>query len=126
MDDISIRKYAVPWTDTDNTIIALYSHDRWVGTVEVAVSNTGDRKGEALIWNLHVLEPLRGFGYGRRLLAEAEETARLSGCHTTVMEWDGKDSPRWVLDWYFRRGYDEKEFGRDCALLKKTINNNNQ
>ena len=56
-------------------------------------------------------------------MEKAQEAARQSGCHTAALEWSLRESPHWVIDWYYRIGFDEKEFGRDCSLMKKDIKN---
>jgi hypothetical protein len=39
------------------------------------------------------------------------------------LEWSLKESPYWVIEWYTRLGYDEKEIGNGCALLKRPLTN---
>ena len=93
------------------------------GIVEVAAYKAGKHQGEAIIWNLYVNEQHRRHGLARRLMEKAQEAARQSGCHTAALEWSLRESPHWVIDWYYRIGFDEKEFGRDCSLMKKDIKN---
>ncbi len=124
--DYYMLLYSTEWTDTDNTVISLYEkgNTQQIGIVEVTVFKTGERQGEAYVWNLHVKDELRGRGYGRALLSEAYDVAMLAGCKTVTLEWDEKDSPRWVLDWYVREGFDEREFGRGCAFMAKAVKEN--
>lgn len=56
-----------------------------------------------------------------KCVVNSVEQARKQGLKTVCLEWERKDSPKWVLDWYLRQGYDEKEFGRDCEFLVKQI-----
>lgn len=125
--DYYMREYRTEWTDTDNTVVGIFekgSGEVQAGIVEVTVFKTGERQGEAYVWNLHVAEPCRGRGYGRALLSAAYDVARLAGCRTVTLEWDERDTPRWVLDWYVRQGFDEREFGRGCAFMAKAVSEN--
>ena len=61
--------------------------------------------GDALIWNLCVSADFRRKGIGRGLLECAEMVGRSKGVKRSYLEWSGKDSERWVLDWYVRKGY---------------------
>jgi hypothetical protein len=56
------------------------------------------------------------------ILHNLEAIAKREGHKSVFLEWELKNSPRWVLEWYERRGYEVKEFdGRDsyCLLEKK-------
>ena len=122
--------YTTVWPTCDNVVISLC--EKWggvpvqVGIVEVRVFKDGKHKGEAYLWNLFVNPECRGRGYARILMQAAYDRAQESGCHTCVLEWDMKESPRWVFQWYTRLGYDEKEFGHDNALMKLPIKENNE
>lgn len=118
-----IRNYEIRWHNVNNNIISLCEIGKYIpcGVVEVSVFKEGEQKGEAYIWNLHVRESMRGKGYGRQLLEKAIEVAFDAGCTKATLEWDIKDSPQWVLDWYVRNGFEEKEFGRGYAHMEKTL-----
>jgi GNAT superfamily N-acetyltransferase len=120
--------YITEWKDKDNVIISLwYCEDfdddipEQVGVVELAVHKNGEHQGEALVWNLYVDKEHRRKGLARRLMDEARKWAKHLGAHTCALEWSLEESPHWVLDWYCRLGYDEKEFGPGCALMKRPI-----
>ena len=121
--------YITEWKDKDNAIISLWNRDEnyndteQVGVVELAVYKHGEHEGEALVWNLYVDEGHRRNGLARELMDEAHKTAKHLGVKVTALEWSLKDSPHWVLDWYCRLGYDEKEFGPGNALMKRPLTN---
>mgnify|MGYP002621768136 CR=1 FL=1 len=118
--------FCTEWTDCDNIVISLYENGNpyQIGIVEVRVFKTGDHKGEAFIWNLYVCDTHRGKGYGRVLLSDAYDVAMLADCKKEILEWDLRDSPHWVYDWYVREGFEEKEFGKGYALMVKEIKEN--
>ena len=117
--------YITEWKDKDNVIISLWNDEHnvsdQVGVVELAVYKHGEHEGEALVWNLYVDEGHRRKGLARKMMDEAHKTAKHLGVKVTALEWSLKDSPHWVLDWYCRLGYDEKEFGPGNALMKRPI-----
>ena len=108
-------------------IISLWHYDydtsEQVGVVELAVYKHGEHDGEALVWNLYVNEEHRRKGLARKLMDEAHKTAKHLGSKVTVLEWSLKESPYWVIEWYTRLGYDEKEIGNGCALMKRPLTN---
>ena len=118
--------YITEWKDKDNVIISLWHYEDFdndtpeqVGVVELAVYH----EGEALVWNLYVDEDHRRKGLARQLMDEAHKTAKHLGAKVTALEWSLKESPYWVFDWYTRLGYDEKEIGNGCALMKRPLTN---
>ena len=120
--------YITEWKDKDNVIISLWhlnerDDTEQVGVVELAVYKHGEHEGEALVWNLYVDEGHRRKGLAQKLMDEAHKTAKHLGAKVTALEWSLKDSPYWVFDWYTRLGYDEKEIGNGCALMKRPLTN---
>jgi GNAT superfamily N-acetyltransferase len=120
--------YITEWKYKDNVIISMWHQNELdymeqVGVVELAVYKHGEHEGEALVWNLYVDEPHRRKGLARKLMDEAHKTAKHLGAKVTALEWSLEESPYWVLDWYCRLGYDEKEFGPGNALMKRPLTN---
>ena len=122
--------YITQWKDKDNVIISMwYCEDfdndipEQVGVVELAVYKNGEHEGEALVWNLYVDEDHRRKGLARELMDEAHKTAKHLGAKVTALEWSLKESPYWVIEWYTRLGYDEKEIGNGYALMKQPLTN---
>lgn len=76
----------------------------------------------AFICCLWVNEEERKHGHAGRLLDRAEEIAAREGHKRVHLEWCSLDSPQWVLEWYLRRGYEEREFGPNSSLLVKELN----
>ena len=117
--------YITEWKDKDNVIISLRNDENdvseQVGVVELAVYKHGEHEGEALVWNLYVDEGHRRKGLAQKLMDEARKMAKHLGAKTCVLEWSLEESPHWVFDWYTRLGYDEKEFGPGCSLMKMEI-----
>lgn len=118
--------YITEWKDKDNVIISLWHCEDFdndipeqVGVVELAVYH----EGEDLVWNLYVDEGHRRKGLARQLMDEAHKTAKHLGAKVTALEWSLKESPYWVIEWYTRLGYDEKEIGNGCALMKRSLMN---
>ena len=127
-EEYHIETYITEWKDKDNVIISMWKYDsivpdvaNQVGVVELAVYKNGEHEDEALVWNLYIDEPHRRKGLARRLMDEAREAAKHLGAHTCVLEWSLEESPHWVFDWYTRLGYDEKELGPGCSLMKMEI-----
>ena len=122
--------YITEWKDKDNVIISLWKYDSvvyetacQVGVVELAVYKHGEHEGEALVWNLYVNEGHRRKVLASQLMDEAHKTAKYLGVKVTALEWSLKESPYWVIEWYTRLGYDEKEIGNGCALMKRPLTN---
>jgi len=83
-----------------------------------------DYKQFPFIYNLNVVDEMRGQGIARRLLYAAEEWLKGLGYDECYLNWDSHDSPQWVLDWYIRCGYkkidkDEDEQGMFVTLCKE-------
>lgn len=76
---------------------------------------------QAYICKLWVDEKHRRKGIATALLNTAEELARRENMDAVYLDWNGRVTPRWTLDWYFRREYDDVSFGKDNALMKLTL-----
>ena len=83
--------------------------------------NDSNRTYTAYIHSLWVNEKARKNGLATRLMDAAEKLAKDTYNKEVYLEWNLKESPQWVEDWYFRRGYDDVEFGAGCALMVKKL-----
>lgn len=112
------------WHDCHRHII---TNEREHGSVQLDIPKpeyrTLDFEGRAygFINSLWVDEAYRRHGVGDRLLRFIEMEAKTSGIHVVCLEWNNRDTPEWVLHWYERRGYKEKEFGKHGSLLVKYL-----
>ncbi len=107
----------------ENDIIILMEEDGLASVQLVLYKEKRDFGGTAWIWDLWV-DPLeRKEGTATKLLKMAEEIAKRKGHQSVFIEWELKNSERWVLDWYFRRGYEEREFDTHgtYVLLEKRL-----
>lgn len=96
------------------------------GTATVQLSMYEDEFGAnnvtAEIYALWVNEEVRKQGYATALMDKAEEIARRNGHKAVYLYWTQLDTPRWVLDWYYRRGYEAVGFSKHkVELIKKLI-----
>lgn len=51
------------------------------------------------------------------MMREAEVVCVMERCLTVGLRWDDRESEPWVLDWYKRSGYKEKEWKRMVTLI---------
>ena len=112
------------WHDAQRVIVV---DERNRGTVQMCIPAPNyeesriEGKADALIYALWVDEPYRGQGGATYILETIENEARRMGLKSVCLEWDNRDTPEWVLRWYERLGYVEKEFGRHISLLVKQL-----
>ena len=120
----AVTQYETDWPDSANIVLMLHPLGdplQTVGIIEAHCRKMGERQGEAYLWNLYVESQHRRHGCAHLLLQTAEQEARRHQCHTATLEWELRESPRWVLDFYTRQGYAEREFGKDSAWLAKKL-----
>lgn len=92
------------------------------GSIQIEVYNEELENGcKAFIWALWVDEEYRRQGIATRLIDKAEAICRDLGQEFVWLEWDERDTPREILDWYQRRGYNEVAFSETRSLLKKRL-----
>lgn len=77
--------------------------------------------GTCWLWDLFVLSEYRKQGHAKRLLKRVEEIAKAEGHKDVVMEWDEKNTPYEVLQWYLRSGYRAILERRGYCLLEKKL-----
>ena len=120
-----IRTFRTQWADCDNVTVSLFARDdpeTQIGIVELKLYKQASiYPGTAYIWNLWVEEAYRRQLHGQRLLTEALQIVRQYGYHTAELDWDVRDSPRWVLLWYERQGFRIEKFSKTYVLLKMEI-----
>ena len=75
--------------------------------------------GYTCIYGLWVIEKYRKNGIARQLLDKAEEIARSLGCEDVCLVWENT-TPKWVFEWYMKKGYEELEWNyNSCLLIKR-------
>lgn len=125
--DYFTRHFTTEWADTKNVVVSLYEAGDpqvQIGIIEVRLFRGESKyKGEAYIWNLWVSEGYRRKGYGRALISDALNLAMTDGCKAVTLEWDRRDSPQWVFDWYIDQGFRECEFSAGYAMMVKDMTN---
>lgn len=74
---------------------------------------------DAFLCALWVDKIYRKQGVAKSLMELAESYAKLKGIKTLALEHDDREAPKWVREWYERREYDTKAFGRhNCLMIK--------
>lgn len=73
------------------------------------------------IWNLNVSHKARRGGFATALMDAAEQWCWKQGYDSVTLEWDKRESAYWTLDWYVRRGYQERELGQYSSLMEKKL-----
>lgn len=85
------------WKDfTRVMFVEIYGHR------SVILSLYNDKDNLPYIWNLYVDEETRGKGLATYLLDTA-----ISFCYGNgaLLEYESKESPQWVYEWYKRKGF---------------------
>lgn len=80
-----------------------------------------DGQDYGYIYNLYVQPNFRRKGLATALLKQAEMRIKQNGRNIAALEWERKESDRFVISWYARNGYEEKEFSNEAALLMKNL-----
>lgn len=92
-------------------------------SVQVELGKDNDGTPLAYICALWVDPKHRRKGIGRELLHEAEKQCVERGCNRAMLDWSKArgGTPYWTLEWYNRQGWQEVEFGKGYARLKKEL-----
>lgn len=92
-------------------------------SVQVELGKDNDGTPLAYICALWVDPKYRRKGIGRELLHEAEKQCVERGCNRAILNWSKArgGTPYWTLEWYNRQGWQEVEFGKGYARLKKKL-----
>lgn len=81
----------------------------------------GTLRMTAFVFNLWTSPEYRRHGQAARMLSAAERTALQRGHSSVFLDWELKESPLEILDWYMRNGYERVGFNSkgDYFRLKK-------
>ena len=121
-----IIPFETKWKRCDHITLLVMADDVPVGTCMVDIGKQGEDAGKAFLWNLQVDMWYRKRGFGRHLLETAIELAKNRGCSEMRLEWFVGDSPRWVLHWYERNGFQECAFSRDIVQMRLDLEGGEQ
>ncbi len=105
---------------TNNRYIIMHRH----GSIQVQLFKEEQEDGiKAYAHNLYVDLNYRCKGIAKLLLEMAENITKNHGYDKIGINWDINDTPREILDWYKRCGYEEIGHFRheSCTLEKKLI-----
>ena len=111
------------WEDSIRILVTDEQHH---GSIQAFIPHrTEDRpldgEADALIYSLWVDERHRGSRVAKLLMETVESELKRCGIVNVAISWDGRDSPKWVLQWYERLGYEEKALGQQCCTLLKRL-----
>ena len=106
----------------EDSIRILVTDEKHQGSIQAFITYRAEDRplegeADALIYSLWVDERHRGSGVAKILMETVESELKRCSIVTVAISWDGRDSPKWVLQWYERLGYDEKALGRECCTL---------
>jgi GNAT superfamily N-acetyltransferase len=109
------------WNDKD--IVIAMEEDGFAAGQMLLYKEEQNFGGTAWIWDLWTDPTDRKQGMASMILHNLEAIAKREGHQSVFIEWELKNSERWVLDWYFRRGYEEREFDTHgtYVLLEKRL-----
>lgn len=90
------------------------------GTITLEIYPTDEV--HMFICNLSVEPEYRRQGVTTELLRRAEEIAKEYRYYNVYLDWDERDTERFVYDWYLRNGYkDIAPYGEHARLLRKKL-----
>lgn len=107
------------WYFGQRILIVLNGHNASVQVDIPLFAN--DEASDGFIYALWVEPSERKQKLATILLAKAEIEAKKAGCESVQLEWNGADTPEWVLEWYKRKGYtyEKSELANRFYLSKK-------
>lgn len=82
---------------------------------------TGEEEPYGYIFDLWVNEEYRKAGIASVLLEAAESKAKELGLPKVRLHWESEDTPKYVLEWYLRKGYKEIGFNSTQTFLEKYL-----
>lgn len=110
------------WNSTDCLRLTIVD-EKGRGKVQVDLLNNYKDYGDcAYIWDLYVQKEYRRQGLARELMQYAIQRAKDFGYTTILLEWDERDTPIEIADWYRSIGFEDKEFSKGYSLMIKKLN----
>ncbi len=112
------------WEEVIDKTLYLLTTDG--GSVQLEIYDAPDLfpdlsgSNRAYIFRLWVEEGQRNKGIASALLNTAEEIVRRNGIDAVYLN-HYKKAPRWIYDWYVRRGYKEVNCSNEEQLMKLTL-----
>ncbi len=113
------------WYGVDRVLITDEEYD---ASVQLDIFPKGKDEGrsehynaDCLVWGLWVDKNYRGLEVGEQLMSAAITNAKLHDCKSIAIEYDNRDTPEWVKNWYERMGFKEVAFGRHSSLMVKQL-----
>ena len=81
----------------------------------------GTLRMTAFVFNLWTSPEYRRHGQAARMLSAAERTALQRGHSSVFLDWELKESPLEILDWYMRNGYERVGFNSKGDYFRKEL-----
>lgn len=116
MNRVEIQK----WSDRNRYLIINKHGSVQVDIVKETFSENS-WNATASVFSLWVETESRQEGIGTSLLDTAEECVRKEGYNKVYLIYDSNDAPRWVFEWYERRGYSEIITKNSQTLMVKNL-----
>lgn len=115
---MNIREQYQTWYTL--TRVLVFTDDASV-QLELFKEPQGEFHISAYIFALWVDPSARNRGIATALLDRVEQIAKERGCKSIFLEWDKRDTSTDILEWYERRGYNERAFNSHKSLLEKRL-----
>lgn len=115
---MTTKKITVYWRSDNRTLIVTGNDNNdLVGTA--IIDYPKDDPDVAWFWNFQIKPVFRGKGVGKEIMTAAIEDAKANHCTTIKLNYDWRDSPKWVREWYERLGFKEEGFDNQGVVTMK-------